>query len=184
MTLPQKDMTDDGLVYILIHPSMPGLYKIGLTRSSVQDRIKTLRSTSIPFDFECISIIKSSHALQLEKFIHRTLKSNRVLSSREFFSFASAQLAVDSVDSIATKFKPRKYTGKEAVKLKIEREKDSASREAKSMGFKSLKEVSGICTVSCATLGNWFKHNHIAFHIMLLGCRVIKESNQRNELDI
>ena len=177
MTPSQQANPDDGLVYILSHPSMPGLYKIGLTRASVADRIKTLRSTSIPFDFECIFFIRSDHALQLERFIHRNLKSNRVSSSREFFSFAGNQLAIDSINSIAAKFKPRKYTGKEVVKLKIEREKDSASKEAKSMGFKSLKEVSGICTVSCATLGNWFKHNHIAFHVMLLGCLVIKESN-------
>jgi len=51
----------------------------------------------------------------------------------------------------------------------------TAAQEAKAMGFKSLKEVSGICNKSCATLRNWFKDNHIAFHIMLLGCLMFKE---------
>jgi len=49
------------------------------------------------------------------------------------------------------------------------------SQKAKSMGFKSLKEVSEICNKSCATLGNWHKYNPIAFHIMLLGCLAMKE---------
>jgi len=51
------------------------------------------------------------------------------------------------------------------------------AQEAKAMGFKSLKEVSEICTVSCATLGNWLKYKPIAFRAMLLGSLVIKESN-------
>ena len=55
----------------------------------------------------------------------------------------------------------------------------TAAQEAKAMGFKSLKEVSELCNKSCATLGNWFKDNHIAFHAMLLGCLVIKEQAER-----
>ena len=51
------------------------------------------------------------------------------------------------------------------------------SKKAKAMGFKSLREVSEICHISCATLGNWLKYKPLAFHAMLLGCLVIKESN-------
>lgn len=50
------------------------------------------------------------------------------------------------------------------------------AQKAKSMGFKSLKEVSEICNKSCATLGNWHRDNPIAFHAMLLGCSMFKES--------
>ena len=54
------------------------------------------------------------------------------------------------------------------------------SQQAKAMGFKSLKEVSGISTISCATLGNWLKHKPVAFHAMLLGCLVLKEQAGRS----
>ncbi len=51
----------------------------------------------------------------------------------------------------------------------------TAAQEAKATGLKSLKEVSEICNKSCATLRNWHKYNPIAFHVMCLGCLVMKE---------
>ena len=113
MTPSQQELEDRGVIYILSNPLMHGTYKIGLTRVPVSERIKSLRSTSLPLDFESIYEARSGHALQLEKYIHRALKDNRINSKREFFSFSTDDRAISAVNSAVMNFSPRKYTEKE-----------------------------------------------------------------------
>jgi hypothetical protein len=167
---PGSEHMDQGIVYILSNPSMPNTYKIGLTRRTVEERICSLRSTSIPSDFVCIREIKSDHALQLEKFIHRKIKTNRISASREFFSFSSDEMVVSSVESIAARFLPRSYTEKEAARLKTEAMGSTPSQQAKASGLKSLTQVSDLTGVSLQTLTNWHKNKPELFKIVLLGC--------------
>ena len=184
MTEAQVMPEDRGLVYIFSHPSMPGTYKIGLTRTSIAGRIKTLSNTSVPLDFECILSIKSAHALQLERFIHRKLSSNRVSSAREFFTFGSGQLAVDSVEAIAAKFVPRKYTEKEIFKLTVERDGSTPSQQVKAAGLKSLLQVSEASNTSVQTLDNWHKNKQALFAVVVAGCvSIIEKQGSENERD-
>jgi len=46
----------------------------------------------------------------------------------------------------------------------------TASQQAKSMGLKSLKQVSEITGQSMQTLDNWSKHKPDLFRIVLIGC--------------
>jgi len=60
------------------------------------------------------------------------------------------------------------------------RKEMTASQKYKSMGGKSLKELSEHSDTSCATLINWFKHNPKKFYMMCLGV-VTYLINQENK---
>ena len=44
------------------------------------------------------------------------------------------------------------------------------SQQAKSVGLKSLTQVSELTGVRLSTLYNWHEHKPALFHIVLLGC--------------
>jgi T5orf172 domain len=74
-----------GIVYILTNQAMPGLVKIGITESNVEDRIKGLDNTSVPIPFECFYAAQVSDAAKVERAIHEAFGDNRLRKSREFF---------------------------------------------------------------------------------------------------
>lgn len=165
---------DLGVVYLLSNPAMPSIYKIGLTRSSVECRIESLRSTSLPLDFVSLCEVNSEYALQLEKFIHRKLKSNRVARNREFFSFANDKLAVDKFKSIAEMFKPRKYTEDE-VKSLTKAITGSASQEIKALGLKSLQYVADQSGTNRNLLQTWYHTHYPRFISIVHGVKAMRD---------
>jgi hypothetical protein len=62
-----------GIVYVLINAAMPGLVKIGITETNVEDRIRTLDNTSVPIPFECFYAAQVTDPLKVEKAIHEDL---------------------------------------------------------------------------------------------------------------
>lgn len=74
-----------GIVYILTNSVMPGLVKIGVTESNVEDRIKSLDNTSVPVPFECFYATQVTDAAKVERAIHETFGDHRLRKSREFF---------------------------------------------------------------------------------------------------
>jgi len=164
------DFEDCGIVYILSNRAMPGCYKIGLTRMKVHKRIESLRSTSMPFDFDCVEVFPSSHVLQAEKHVHKSLKTNRVSKNREFFSFGSDELAASAVSRCLDSFKPKPYTVAEKKKARISYDSSTASQQAKSVGLKNLKQVTEITGAHRNTLRQWHRDKPDLFNIVLLGC--------------
>ena len=73
------------IVYILINDSMPGLVKIGLTSTSLEQRIRELDTTSVPLPFKCYYAAEVSNAAFVEGKLHVAFGDFRVRSSREFF---------------------------------------------------------------------------------------------------
>lgn len=73
------------IVYILTNEAMPGLIKIGLTNSSVTERMLSLDNTSVPLPFECYYAAKVSDSSKIERALHVGLGDHRVRNSREFF---------------------------------------------------------------------------------------------------
>jgi T5orf172 domain len=73
-----------GIVYILTS-AMPGLVKIGITESNVEDRIKGLDNTSVPVPFECFYAAQVTDAAKVERAIHEAFGDHRIRRSREFF---------------------------------------------------------------------------------------------------
>ena len=75
-----------GIVYVLTNPSMEGLVKIGrTTRSNLQNRIRELYSTGVPFPFKCEIAIEVEDDARVERALHQALSKLRVNRKREFF---------------------------------------------------------------------------------------------------
>jgi hypothetical protein len=92
------------IVYILTNEAMPGLIKIGLTNSTVEQRMITLDNTSVPLPFECYYAARVSDSAKIERALHVGLGDHRVRNSREFFRIdpyrAKAILEVLAVEEV------------------------------------------------------------------------------------
>jgi hypothetical protein len=73
------------IVYILINEAMPGYVKIGMTNNSLEERIRSLDTTSVPLPFECFYAALVKNAREAERLLHDTFLDHRVRSNREFF---------------------------------------------------------------------------------------------------
>lgn len=83
-----------GIVYVLSNPAMPDLIKIGMTtRDNIDERMRELFSTSVPFPFECEYACKVhvSDCNKIEKALHIAFHPYRVNASREFFKILPEQ---------------------------------------------------------------------------------------------
>jgi len=76
------------IVYVLINEAMPGYVKIGLTNGSLEERIRSLDTTSVPLPFECFYAAKVRSCREAEKLLHDTFLDHRVRSNREFFEIS------------------------------------------------------------------------------------------------
>ena len=74
-----------GVLYILTNQSMPGLVKIGLTTTNVEQRMRELDTTGIPLPFECFSAWEVTDAVMAEKALHVAFGDHRIRERREFF---------------------------------------------------------------------------------------------------
>jgi T5orf172 domain len=82
-----------GFVYVLSHPLMPNLVKIGFTTRQVEERVAELSmATAVPGPFVIEAVFASCEPEQHELTIHKTFVEARV-ESKEFFR-------IDLVDAI------------------------------------------------------------------------------------
>ncbi|EOX9114076.1 GIY-YIG nuclease family protein [Providencia rettgeri] len=82
-----SDFTVGGWVYVMSNPSMPDIYKIGMTTSTPEKRAKELYSSSgVPNPFKVETAYYSHNPRDDESVIHNTLSDFRVNESREFFN--------------------------------------------------------------------------------------------------
>ena len=82
-----QDFNPKGWVYVLSNPSMPSMYKIGLTRLHPKQRAGQLsKSSGSPTDFVVEAKFISADPERDEKIIHESLSRFRVSQTREFFS--------------------------------------------------------------------------------------------------
>lgn len=75
------------IIYVLINEAMPGYVKIGRT-TNLEQRIRSLDTTSVPLPFECFYACTVTNALFVEKQLHDAFLDHRVRSSREFFEIS------------------------------------------------------------------------------------------------
>ena len=73
------------IVYILTNECMPGLIKIGRTTTSVEQRMRELYTTSVPYPFSCFFAVTVEKGEFVEKKLHFAFGDHRVPSNREFF---------------------------------------------------------------------------------------------------
>jgi hypothetical protein len=86
-----------GKIYIISNVGSFGehVYKIGLTRREIEERIKELGDASVPFEFDVHAIIKTDNAPGLESKLHEKLAIYRVNKSnwrKEFFKITIEEL--------------------------------------------------------------------------------------------
>lgn len=75
-----------GFVYVLSHPDMPRLFKIGFTGGSPHQRARDLsRATGMPRGFDVVCYAEYEDARKRESRIHAQLAPYRVNDRREFF---------------------------------------------------------------------------------------------------
>jgi PAS domain-containing protein len=95
------------IIYILINEAMPGYVKIGRT-TNLEQRIRSLDTTSVPLPFECFYACTVSDSQFVERQLHDAFMDHRVRSSREFFEIsperAVAALKLAEIENVT----PRK----------------------------------------------------------------------------
>jgi hypothetical protein len=81
-----KEDIMQGYLYILSNESMPGIYKVGITSRTVEERVKELsNSTSIPTPFKIEKCYLVPNCQKAEEIVHKELKQFRISNNREFF---------------------------------------------------------------------------------------------------
>ncbi len=66
---------DNGLVYVLTNPAMPGIVKIGLTtRLKIEDRLKELFTTNVPVPFKCEFACQVDDCSKVESALHKAFR--------------------------------------------------------------------------------------------------------------
>ncbi|MDF7673684.1 GIY-YIG nuclease family protein [Acetobacteraceae bacterium ESL0709] len=83
--VPPEDHINNGIIYVLINPVMPGLVKIGITASDLPSRMKALHTTGVPVPFECVCAKQVRDCAKVESALHMAFGDHRVNEKREFF---------------------------------------------------------------------------------------------------
>lgn len=84
--------SNNGIVYLLTNPAMPGLVKIGKTsRNTLDIRLGELYSTGVPLPFECSYAAKVKDENVVERAFHQAFAPNRINQKREFFEIEPEQ---------------------------------------------------------------------------------------------
>lgn len=75
-----------GWIYVLSNEYMPGIYKVGMTRTSPEIRAKELSSsTGVPYPFKVEAAFHCEDPVKAERDLHEAFADKRVNNSREFF---------------------------------------------------------------------------------------------------
>ncbi len=79
-------MQEEGIIYILTNDSMPDYVKIGMTQTTVEQRMAELDKTGIPLPFRCHYAVRVANVKVAEKLIHDVFGDYRARPNREFFT--------------------------------------------------------------------------------------------------
>ena len=90
-SLGSKPIGNNGIVYIISNPAMPGLVKVGKT-SNLEVRLKSLYSSGVPLPFRCVYAKEVDNYSDVERKLHKGLNSHRENSNREFFRIAEEEV--------------------------------------------------------------------------------------------
>lgn len=88
------DMTNDksGYVYVFSNEAMPGILKIGFTKTSdINQRLSQLYTTSVPVPFKCEYACKVTNCSEVETALHKAFNDKRINQEREFFMLDASQ---------------------------------------------------------------------------------------------
>lgn len=96
------DYRANGFIYVLGNALMPGVYKIGMTTKTPEERAKEISSaTGVPQPFHVIAAFHSRNPARDEKIIHEAWDDLRICNNREFFKMTEKELD-DSLSEFAS----------------------------------------------------------------------------------
>ena len=129
-----------GFIYILSNPAMPEIYKVGLTRNTMKQRIQELNTTGVPQTFRLAKKyeVPESSLSSIEKLAHRKLKTNNF--GKEFFK-GSLNLIESSVEDAIyeiTKIASIELVGQAARRMEARESQIRAEKEDRAL--KLVKE--------------------------------------------
>jgi len=84
-------VSDEGIIYILSNPAMPGLVKIGKT-SNLESRMRSLYNSGVPLPFRCVYAKRVKNYSYIEKKLHSGFAGIRENKNREFFRIPEEQV--------------------------------------------------------------------------------------------
>jgi len=94
----------DQWVYILSNPTQPGIYKIGYTKLSPEERAKQISSaTGVALPYEVQWAFRCFNGELLESEAHHALKKYRINNAREFFEI-DLEFAKSTIEKIGKNF--------------------------------------------------------------------------------
>jgi len=67
---------------------MPDMVKIGITSTTVEERMKSLQTTGVPLPFTCYYAAEVEDAGKIERVLHAGYADSRVNPNREFFNIS------------------------------------------------------------------------------------------------
>ena len=106
--LELKALPIRGFVYVLVNPSIPDLFKVGMTERSPEERAREVSvGTGVPTPFEVLAAVPSGNPAEDERSVHAVLSDGRVGDDREFFSGGALQI-IQAVEK-ATGFPAKIY---------------------------------------------------------------------------
>jgi len=87
-------MNDEGWIYCMSNPCMPGIVKVGQTAGDPRQRASQLYTTGVPVEFRVEFAKKVKNYIEREKQLHSLLTKHfeRPNPSREFFRCSSADV--------------------------------------------------------------------------------------------
>jgi hypothetical protein len=118
-----------GYIYILSNPSMPRLYKIGLTTNAISHRLRDLSTTGVPkpFVLERLFEIPSASLRAVEQLAHQNLRTREHHHAKEFFE-CDLNVCIEAVQD--TIFKICHEVAEDLVGRAAQRAAQEAARQA------------------------------------------------------
>lgn len=137
MSFKREPSSGYGFIYILSNPSMPSVYKVGMTTNSVRQRIQKLGTTGVPRPFEAEKVfeIPEPKLRAVERLAHKKLKKKDLHHGKEFFEGSLQDCVMAVEDAIY------EITKSEAIELIGQAKQRAAADQLKRAEEHKLREI-------------------------------------------
>lgn len=103
--LPMRQ-PEEGWLYVIENPSIPGMVKVGMTTRTPEERAAELHATGTPTPFVVAHAWQVDDVTEAERAAHAALRRFRVSSDREWFT-VPATAAVEALTGVLGQAAPR-----------------------------------------------------------------------------
>ena len=169
-------MSRRGWIYIMSHPYLPGLVKVGRTQNDPVTRKEQLRGTNMPGEFVIEYGALVNDCFRGEKDIHQVLANVRVEEGREFFR-CDIEHAIDETKLILNALEDGILYEGFCYSPNKETERISAISFPLIGLIRSLKEDYELTNHEIHFLGEWLNANPDAFDLWP-GTKLVEPLNE------